>query len=98
MTSFSYDKAPPTIALVATRDVPYFVGKPPTTGEATLRATVTYKGILISDRTFTNLGDGVHQIKVIYSPRSEERGTPYVVTLTLTDKGQTVSTSVNIFP
>jgi len=98
VTSFSFERIPLPAALVITRDVPYLVGGPPTVGEAKLSFTVSYKNVLLSDKVFASLSDGTYQARVVYFPRSEERETPYVVSLTLVFKGQTVRTSVNIFP
>jgi hypothetical protein len=98
VTAFSYDKIPLPITLVTTRDVPYIVGGPSVGGEASLKVSVAYKGVLLSEKTFVTIGNGAYQIKVIYLPRSEEKGTPYMVTLTLSYKNKDVKTSVNINP
>jgi hypothetical protein len=87
--------------------VAYFVSErdtlllTPTTGQPgtyALQIMVKYSGVQISLGDFSNIGDGVYQLKVNYFPRSEQRAVPYQVDITLIASGKSYPVTALVFP
>jgi len=81
--SHSYTKSSlSSVAGIAKGDIMliYVAG---TVGHYSVSVAVTYGNEKLPAGTFTSLGEGTYQIRVVYWPRAEDKSTPYAVTFTL---------------
>jgi len=96
--STSYQKISFMTYFVSERDTLLLTPTTGQTGAYVLDIAVTYAGVQISSGNFSDIGDGVYQLKVNYFPRSEQRDIPYQLEIRLTAFGKTYPITVLIFP
>ena len=69
-------------------------------GTYSLNVTVSYGGVVLSNQTFPQIGNGNYRMQIQYGTRSESTSTPYLIAISLLSSSNTIvtSTNVSLFP